>query len=125
MGNLVRNDWGRGRSSGLRVDNSRKHAGRRCRQGCRERQCAGAPQSRQKNGGKQRDVAESRASGSYGCCFCDSSSECWPSSCTHITVRAAMEGTESKVFADVTNPILPLPEQPVTSNKNPEDIGIS
>jgi hypothetical protein len=36
-----------------------------------------------------------------------------------------MEGTESKVFADVTNPILTLPEQPVTSNKNPEDIGIS
>jgi hypothetical protein len=29
-----------------------------------ERQCAGAPQNRQKNGGKQCDVAESGASGS-------------------------------------------------------------
>jgi hypothetical protein len=85
----------------------------------------GAAESRQKKGGKRRDTAEIRAFGSYGYCFCDCSSEPKPSSCTHIWVRAAMEGAESSVFADVTNPILPLPEQPVTSNKNPEDIGFS
>jgi hypothetical protein len=83
----------------------------------------GAPESRQKSGGKQRDVAESRASGSYGCCFCDDFSEPRPSICTHITVRAAMEGAEPGVFAEETNPILPLLEHPVISNKNPEAIG--
>jgi hypothetical protein len=36
-----------------------------------------------------------------------------------------MEGTASNIFADVTNPILSLPEHPVKSNKNPEDIGFS
>jgi hypothetical protein len=83
----------------------------------------GAPENRQKSGGQQRDVAESRASGSYGCCCCDYFLEPRPSICTHITVRAAMEGAEPSAFADVTNPILPLPEHPVISNKNPEDIG--
>jgi hypothetical protein len=38
-----------------------------------ERQCAGAPQNRQKSGGKRCDVAENRVAGSYGCCFCDES----------------------------------------------------
>jgi hypothetical protein len=36
-----------------------------------------------------------------------------------------MEGTAQNLFADVTNPILPLPERPVETNKNPEDIGFS
>jgi len=36
-----------------------------------------------------------------------------------------MEDMASKVFADLTNPILPLPEHPVIRNKNLEGIGLS
>jgi hypothetical protein len=82
----------------------------------------GALENRQRKGGKQRDRAESRAFGSYGFYLCDCSSEHKPSICTHIKVRAGMEGTESNFFADVSNPILPLPEQPVSSKENPEHI---